>query len=192
MNPPGGRIAESPNARPEASPLRRRQLLLLGGAGLGAGLAGAGLAWWRLSLVPAQVDEGFWAQRFERPEGGELSFAALRGQPLVLNFWATWCPPCLQEMPDLDRLQAAHAARGLQVVGLALEEAAPVRQFLAKRPVRFAIGLAGPGGAALTRQLGNDKGGLPFTAVFDRAGELRQRKLGQSNFAELDGWVRNL
>ena len=95
-------------------------------------------------------------------------------------------------MPDLDRLQATHAARGLQVVGLALEEAAPVRQFLAKRPVGFAIGLAGTAGVALTRQLGNDKGGLPFTAVFDRSGELRHRKLGQSHFAELDGWVREL
>ena len=170
----------------------RRQLLLLGAAGVAAGLAGACWAWWRLALAPAQVDEGFWSRRFERPEGGELALAALRGKPLVLNFWATWCPPCLQEMPDLDRLQATHAARGLQVVGLALEEAAPVRQFLAKRPVGFAIGLAGTAGVALTRQLGNDKGGLPFTAVFDRSGELRHRKLGQSHFAELDGWVREL
>jgi thiol-disulfide isomerase/thioredoxin len=170
----------------------RRQLLLLGGAGLAAGLAGAGFAWWRMALSPARVDEGFWTQRFERPEGGELWRAARRGKPLVLNFWATWCPPCLQEMPDLDRLQTAHAGSGLQVVGLALEDAAPVREFLARRPVGFAIGLAGPGGVALTRQLGNDKGGLPFTAVFDRAGKLAHRKLGQSHFAELDGWVRDL
>lgn len=168
-------------------------------AWLAAGLACAAVAggigwriWDRLGGAGSHDAADLWRMRFPRPEGGEIEMAALRGRPLLLNFWATWCPPCLQEMPDLDRLQATHAARGLQVVGLALEEAAPVRQFLAKRPVGFAIGLAGTAGVALTRQLGNDKGGLPFTAVFDRSGELRHRKLGQSHFAELDGWVREL
>ncbi|MCC7152104.1 MAG: TlpA family protein disulfide reductase [Rubrivivax sp.] len=172
--------------------MTRRQTLILGAAGLTAAVGGAGLAWWRLQLAPARVDDSFWSLRFARPEGGEFALASFRGQPLVINFWATWCPPCLQEMPELDRIQAEHKAAGVQVIGLALEDAAPVRQFLVKRPVGFAIGLAGPGGVDLTRRLGNDKGGLPFTAVFDRSGELRHRKLGQTSFAELDGWLRGL
>ncbi|HNU10468.1 MAG TPA: TlpA disulfide reductase family protein [Rubrivivax sp.] len=172
--------------------MSRRQLLMLGSAGAVAALAGVGLASWRLRLAPAQIDENLWTQRFERPDGGELTLSAFRGQPLIVNFWATWCPPCLQEMPDLDRLQAAYAQSGLQIVGLAVEDAAPVRKFLAERPVRFAIGVAGPAGVSLARRLGNDRGGLPFTVVFDGRGELRHRKLGQTSYAELEGWIRKL
>lgn len=172
--------------------LKRRQTFILAGAGTVAALGGAGVAWWRLRLAAPAVDDSFWSLRFARPQGGWLTLAEFRGQPLILNFWATWCPPCLQEMPDLDRLQATHAASGVRVLGLALEDATPVQQFLAKRPVRFAIGLAGPGGADLSRRLGNHKGGLPFTAVFDRHGELRQRKLGQTSYAELEEWLGDL
>jgi thiol-disulfide isomerase/thioredoxin len=172
--------------------MNRRQLLALGGAGAAAAAAGAGLAWWRHALDAPQIAADFWSLRFERPEGGELTLASLRGRPIVLNFWATWCPPCLKEMPDLDRLQGAHAAGGLQVVGLAVDGPTPVRQFLARQPVRFAIGLAGLDGTELSRRLGNSNGGLPFTVVFDGQGRLRHRKLGQTDYDELDRWVRGL
>lgn len=171
--------------------MNRRQLLL-GGAGAAAALAGAGLAWWRHALDAPQIAADFWSLRFERPEGGELALASLRGRPIVLNFWATWCPPCLKEMPDLDRLHGVHAAQGLQVVGLAVDGPTPVRQFLARQPVRFAIGLAGLDGTELSRRLGNSNGGLPFTVVFDGQGRLRHRKLGQTSYEELDRWIRAL
>ena len=172
--------------------MNRRQALILGGAGAAAGLAGAGLAWWRYALAPPQIADDFWSLRFERPEGGELALTSLRGRPIVLNFWATWCPPCLKEMPDLDRLHQAHAASGLQIVGLAVDGPTPVRQFLARQPVRFAIGLAGLDGADLSRRLGNSNGGLPFTVVFDRQGRLRHRKLGQTHYDELTRWINGL
>ena len=172
--------------------MNRRQWLVLGGAGAAAAAAGAGLAWWRYALDAPQIAADFWSLRFERPEGGELRLASLRGRPIVLNFWATWCPPCLKEMPDLDRLHGTHAASGLQVVGLAVDGPTPVRQFLARQPVRFAIGLAGLDGTELSRRLGNSNGGLPFTVVFDGQGRLRHRKLGQTNYDELDRWVRGL
>lgn len=172
--------------------MSRRQTLLLAGAGVASAVIGGGLAWWQLRLGEPAIDASFWDLRFERPEGGELALAPLRGRLLVVNFWATWCPPCLEEMPDLDRLQATHAAQGLAVVGLAVDGPAAVRQFLARRPVRFAIGMAGLEGTDLSRRLGNQQGALPFTAVFDRTGTLRHRKLGQTSFAELDGWVRKL
>jgi len=172
--------------------MSRRQTLRLAGAGVASALVGGGLAWWQLRLDEPQVEAAFWDLRFERPEGGELALASLRGRVLVVNFWATWCPPCLEEMPDLDRLQATHANQGLAVLGLAVDSLAAVRQFLARRPVRFAIGLAGLEGTELSRRLGNRQGGLPFTAVFDRSGTLRHRKLGQTSFDELDGWVRQL
>lgn len=172
--------------------MTRRQTLLLGGAGVASAVIGGGLAWWQLRLDEPQVDASFWDLRFPQPAGGELALASLRGRVLVVNFWATWCPPCLEEIPDLDRLQTVHAASGLAVVGLAIDGMPAVQQFLARRPVRFAIGLAGLPGTELSRRLGNRQGGLPFTAVFDRSGTLRHRKLGQTSFDELDDWIRRL
>ena len=133
-----------------------------------------------------------WARRFERPEGGEVALAALRGRPLLLNFWATWCPPCLKEMPLLDQFQREHAARGWQVLGLSVDStAAPVREYLARLPMSFAIGLAGVDGIDLSRALGNANGGLPFTVVFDRRGALVQKKIGPVHADELIAWARD-
>ncbi len=169
---------------------RRRQIALLAA---GTAAAAAGLIWsLRQSPAGPAPGDNFWRLRFDRPEGGELAMADFRGQILVLNFWATWCPPCIKEMPELDRLHQEHAGQGVQVLGLAVDGPAPVRQFLARHPVRFAIGLAGFEGAELSRSLGNDKGALPFTVVFDKNGQQRHKKLGQSTFDELQRWVVGL
>ncbi len=130
-----------------------------------------------------------WPLRFETPAGGQLALADLRGKPLLLNFWATWCPPCVGELPLLDRFHRAQQARGWQVVGLAVDNLGPVREFLGKRPVGFAIGLAGAEGAELSRAMGNAGGALPFSVVFDRAGQVVQRKLGVIEPDDLARWV---
>jgi thiol-disulfide isomerase/thioredoxin len=171
--------------------MSRRQHLLWWGAGAAAAAAGAGWSWWRSTGNSDVTDPGpdFWALRFERPEGGELALTSLRGKVLVLNFWATWCPPCIKELPEFDRLQRAKASAGVQVVGLAVDGPTPVRQFLARQPVGFPVGLAGFEGTDLSKRLGNTAGALPFTVVFDRQGRLRHRKLGQTVFDELETWV---
>jgi thiol-disulfide isomerase/thioredoxin len=174
-----------------------RRHLVLGAAGAAA--AGAGVGWqlWRAPQPEpaATLDAatlGFWQARFPQPGGTELAMATLRGQPLVLNFWATWCPPCVKEMPELDRFAQAFASRGGRVLGLAVDNPTAVRQFLAKTPVSYAIALAGFEGTELSRQLGNSTGALPYTAVFDRSGRVVQRKLGETNFDELSGWAQAL
>ncbi|MBA4176111.1 MAG: redoxin [Leptothrix sp. (in: Bacteria)] len=175
--------------------MKRRGLLM---AGAGAAAAGAGVAWqlWRATPAgDAPLDAAtlaFWQSSFPQPDGRTLALAPLRGRPLVLNFWATWCPPCVKEMPELDRFAKAFAARGGRVVGLAVDNPSAVRQFLAKTPVGYDIALAGFDGTQLSRDLGNTTGALPFTAVFDRRGAIVQRKLGETSQAELESWVRNL
>jgi thiol-disulfide isomerase/thioredoxin len=162
--------------------------------GLGAAAAGLGGVLWRHGGLPPEPDDsgGLWAMRFPRPEGGELEMAGLRGRPLLLNFWATWCPPCVKEMPELDRFHRAWAAAGWRVVGLAVDGPTPVREFLARAPVGYAIALAGFEGTELSRRLGNERGALPFTVLFDAAGRIVQRKLGETHYDELVAWAKAL
>jgi thiol-disulfide isomerase/thioredoxin len=179
--------------------MNRRTWILAGGTGAAA--AAAGVAWRLASqpktpaAAPAVLDEAstaFWQTSFPQPDGQALVMASLRGQPLVLNFWATWCPPCVKEMPELDRFAKQFNAQGGRVVGLAVDNAKAVRDFLQRAPVSYAIALAGFDGTDLSRKLGNTSGALPFTAVFARSGALVQRKLGETGYDELRGWTKGL
>ena len=167
--------------------MNRRQTLMTGAA-VAAVAAGAGVAWWRLNGNDPAAAE-LWAMRFQRPDGSPLAFADLRGKPLLLNFWATWCAPCVRELPLIDRFQREHQARGWQVVGLAVDNLDPVREFLTKVPVGFGIGMAGAEGVELSRRFGNSSGALPFSVVFDRRGTVLQRKLGVIVPDDLTRWV---
>jgi thiol-disulfide isomerase/thioredoxin len=135
------------------------------------------------SADPALAD--FWQREYDTPAGTRLATRSLQGKPLVLNFWATWCAPCVKEMPELDRFAQAMAPQGWQVLGLAIDKADAVRNFLQTTPVRFPIAIAGLEGLGLVQALGNTNGGLPFTLVLDARGEVLQRKMGATHFEEL-------
>jgi thiol-disulfide isomerase/thioredoxin len=176
-------------ARPSAS-LRRR--LLFAGAGLAAAAAGAGFAWHRLRLEPTVGDDGLealWGMSFDTPQGAPLAMRSLRGRPLLINFWATWCPPCVEELPLIDDFYRTHSPRNWQVLALAVDQPSAVRQFLARGPVSFPVGMAGLAGTELSRSLGNLSGGLPFTVVLGPDGEVRQRKMGRLTAADLAQWA---
>ena len=165
---------------------------MLSGAAIAAAAAGAGLSWQKTRLTGdsgTRLGPDFWAQRFGRPEGGELALDTLRSAPLLLNFWATWCPPCIKEMPLLDEFHRQQQGAGWHVLGLAIDSPTPVREFLAKRPVGFPIGLAGLAGTDLSHTLGNPDGSLPFTVVVGRDGRVIDRKLGALNEADLARWA---
>jgi thiol-disulfide isomerase/thioredoxin len=162
---------------------------LVAGVAVAAAALGAGVAWQRRSQGGAGAHGELWRKRFDRPGGGQVVLDSFRGRPLLLNFWATWCPPCVAELPLLDQFQREQASRGWQVVGLAVDNLAPVVDFLARRPVGFAIGLAGMDGIELARRLGNSGGALPFSVVFDRSGLVAHRKLGAILPEDLAQWV---
>ncbi|MFL6665135.1 MAG: TlpA family protein disulfide reductase [Rhizobacter sp.] len=168
-------------------------MLIAGGVGIVA--AGAGVAWSLRQPATAVDDEAavaLWQMTFDKPGGGSLALETLRGHPLLLNFWATWCAPCVKEMPLLDRFYRDRQSAGWTVLGLAVDGEAPVREYLARLPISFPIGLAGMAGAELSRTLGNIGGGLPFTVVFDRAGKVADHKVGALDEAHLKRWDRQL
>jgi len=166
----------------------RRRRLLAAGLGIAAALGGIGTAAWL--KAPGGHDTDDWKIRLPRPGGGELALADFRGRPLLLNFWATWCPPCVTEMPLLARFHRERGAAGWQVVGVAVDQEKPVRSFIEARAIEFPIALAGSQGLALSQALGNSAGGLPFSVVFAADGRARDRRLGALDEATLDRWAR--
>ena len=105
-------------------------------------------------------------------EGKHQTLAQWRGQVLVLNFWATWCPPCLREIPVFIDLQRRYADRGLQLVGIALDQAEAVRPFVTEKAVNYPVLTGDEDVVRFMQTLGNTIGGLPYTAVIGRDGQL--------------------
>ena len=189
MNQTGSEFSEATGA----SPARRRRAVLLAGAGALAALGGASVAWWKFrphDVAAGTLGDGgaLWAQTFAKPDGGELVMQSLRGKPLLINFWATWCPPCVEELPLLDSFYRENVVNGWQVIGLAIDQPSAVRSFLQKMPLGFPVGLAGLGGTELGKSLGNLAGGLPFTVVLGSQGSVLHRKMGKVSATELALW----
>ena len=171
----------------EPLPSRRNWLL---GAGTLAAAAGAGLAWWRMSPQAAApvAQHAFWTQRFETPTGADLAMTSFAGKPLLVNFWATWCPPCVEELPLIDAFWREHASNGYQVLALAIDQPSAVRRFLQRQALGLPMGLAGLGGTELAKSLGNAAGGLPFSVFFNADGSIWRQKLGQLSSDDLSQW----
>lgn len=170
------------------APARRR--LLYGAVAAAAGATGLGLAWWQKQRQPALAPEqaALWQLEFQTPGGAPLAMHGFAGKPLLLNFWATWCPPCVEELPLLDRFFAENRSKGWQVLGLAVDQAAPVNSFLQRMPLQFPVALAGFAGIELSKSLGNLSGGLPFTVVLGESGAVLHRKIGLVKEDDLKLW----
>ena len=108
-----------------------------------------------------------------------------RGKTLLVNFWAPWCPPCVAEMPELVTLQNEMAAKNLQIVGIGIDSPSNIREFSQKHDISYPLLVAGMQGTELSRELGNQAGGLPFTVLLDKDGQVRQTYLGKLNMEKL-------
>lgn len=170
----------------------RREALLLGLAGIAAAAAG-------FLAGPALLQPGR-----GREEGGLLLSASFpdldnrtrrlsewRGKILVCNFWATWCAPCREEIPILLAARRKYGPSGVEIVGIAIDNVAKVRQFSASFDISYPILLAAADGLELMRRLGNSSGGLPYTVIGDRQGALVHRKLGALKAGELDSLLES-
>lgn len=171
--------------------MTRRQWLLLGLTAVGAGGLGAWLSQRR--VTPTAVADSaaavLFAASFPDADGTMQPLSQWRGKLLVVNFWATWCPPCVEEMPDLQAARDAYRARGVEIIGIGIDNADKIRAFRDRMKLTLPLLVAGAGGSELGRTLGNPAGALPYTALIDRDGRVVQRKLGQIKPAELRAWL---
>lgn len=117
--------------------------------------------------------------------GSSRRIAEWQGKTLVVNFWATWCPPCVDEMPELVELQNDLGGRNVQVLGIGIDSPSNIRQFSEKHRITYPLLVAGMEGTELSRQFGNQAGGLPFTVLIGSDGTVRKTYIGRLDLAKL-------
>lgn len=179
----------------------KRRTLIFGGAGLMAIATTAWFAWQSTSRRAPAANRavglpGAMPQKTEPnpralyeatlPDltGSPVALSQLRGRPVVANFWATWCAPCVEEMPHLEAL--SKSLPDIQFVGIGVDTASNIAQFITKVPVSYPLYVAGHAGIALVRELGNAAGGLPFTVLLDADGHIFDTILGQVSPEDLN------
>lgn len=162
---------------------------------IGIGSAILGQKWLGEGRMPSLATElkGYSETRLESlpgfrlPDltGQEIESSSWAGKVLVLNYWATWCPPCLREIPLFAEAQDQYADAGLQVVGIAIDRPEDVETFLEQHPVNYPILIGGTEAIELSRRLGNRMQGLPFTVIFDQRGRRVDAQIGEVTKASL-------
>lgn len=140
----------------------------------------------------AQAAEQLFAQKIPDLAGIEQPFTQWKGKLLVVNVWATWCPPCRTEMPGFSRLQGKYAAKDVQFVGIALDTPERVKDFAAQTPVDYPLLIGSQALTPIFAAFGNTTGGLPFTVILDRDGRVARARLGLWQEAALDAALAGL
>jgi thiol-disulfide isomerase/thioredoxin len=175
---------------------RATQAWLLGAVAMGALIAGFLLRPADRRPVPPPVPEAAGAALLQAalPDlaGAPQRLDQWKGKVLVVNFWATWCAPCRDEIPALVRLQREMSGQGLQVVGIAIDQLDKVRPYAAEMGINYPILIGELDAIDLARQAGNELGGLPFTVVLDRSGNAIRGELGRVTEARLAALIRPL
>lgn len=139
------------------------------------------------STVPAQGDavSRLFSYTMNDTAGRPQALAQWKDKLLVVNFWATWCAPCVEEMPELSELQPEIAASKIQIIGIGIDSPANIAEFSRKHNITYPLYVGGMDASELSRQLGNQAGGLPFTVLIGRNGQVKKTYVGRLKMNQL-------
>ena len=161
--------------------MNRRQLIIIVAISLLALLGGVLTSQWvyKTGLASDPAVKAFLANSWQTPDGKTVDTQKWQGKVLVVNFWASWCPPCVEEMPALDKLQQEFLQQNVLFVGIGIDSPSNIREFLSKTPVSYPIVIGGLEGSNLSKQMGNSQGALPYTIIINAKGKASYSKLGK-------------
>jgi thiol-disulfide isomerase/thioredoxin len=168
---------------------RPGKIVLLAAVGLIALGLGIGVAIWDRQPTDARA---LLALSLPDTDGTPQTLGQWRGKVLVVNFWATWCEPCREEMPQFIQAQRELGPRGLQFVGIAVDRRDQVAQFARELDLNYPALIGGYDAIELSKALGNRVAALPFTIIIDRAGHIAHTQLGPLKSVQLHSIVSNL
>ena len=174
---------------------RRWQALLAGGVALTFAVAGALFYQWRsVEAPPDPVATGqrVLAASLMGTDDKIQPFAQWRGKVLVVNFWATWCAPCREEIPGFIQFQDRFRADGVQFVGVAIDQKERVVPYAREMGINYPLVVGGMETMEFARQLGNRATVLPFTLILDRAGKVTTAQVGVLRPEKLEALIRPL
>jgi thiol-disulfide isomerase/thioredoxin len=169
-----------------------RRFLVIGVVAVAAAVAGYGVNIWRRAGSQAEAAGAVMSARLTDLHGKALSIDQWRGRVLVVNFWATWCAPCRDEIPIFIKLQQKHQARGLQFIGVAIDQREKVERFARDFAMNYPVLLGGIDMMELSRRAGNRLGALPFTIIMDRTGAIVSVQVGVLKEAKLEAMLQTL
>lgn len=165
---------------------------MVGLAATGLGLLAAKKSGYALTNKADDTARWLWQEALSDERGTRQPFSQWSGYLLVVNFWASWCPPCVEELPELQQLQQLFLNKNVQVLGIAIDKAESVAEFRAKTGVSFPLLLADASGLAWSQRLGNQAGGLPYTLIIDQAGRIQYRHAGRISLAIMQARLNEL
>lgn len=172
--------------------INKRQALLFVAVALLAGAAGVLFSISRYGGTAAGASQAVMATRLADLQGQSQALSQWRGKVLIVNFWATWCAPCREEIPVFIRLQEKYRTQGLQFVGIAIDQRDPVEVFAREFGMNYPVLLGGIETVEMSRQAGNRAGALPFTLILDRDGKIIGTELGSIKETKLEGIIKPL
>lgn len=161
----------------------KKEIWLLGIVAVLCGALGIyfGLQKWQPKPPSAGAESRFFSHSLTDVNNKSTKMSEWQGKLLLVNFWATWCAPCVEEMPELSELQSSQQFKNLQIIGIGIDSAANIQEFAGKYKIHYPLYVAGMNGIELSRQLGNQQGGLPFTLLIGPDGQVKKTYLGRLN-----------
>jgi len=172
--------------------MNRRQWLTIIAISFFALIAGVFSSHWinQPQLANELAIQHFLSHDWQDPDGKPANSADWKGKLLVVNFWASWCPPCVEEMPALSRIQTEFKQQNVLFVGIGIDSPSNIREFLKKTPVTYPIVIGGMDGSNISKEMGNTQGALPFTIVINSQGKAVSSKLGKISEDELRSMIK--